>query len=278
MSTQTFYRKADVPQAQAVSALLAAHPNSKIIRVDTKKASPSEARFANARPGQRIFEAVIRTAEEGEEGLLDLSKGSEGSEESKAPDFGGESKAEDEGGESESEEKSEDKEESKGEEEGGDDLGLGDLGEPEELSDVDKLVGVLQQIADALGGGLGPKGPGPGDLGDDLGAPDDSMVLPDIGAPAAGGKPPMGGGPGGPGGALPPPVAPKKSPASFASFTAVRRDVDKRVTTTELIAEAETNWPTHKVAQVKRNGIAAIKGVQVDLPAHEIALVTLVKK
>lgn len=285
MTKHTFFRRADVPKAKAVRELLRRHPGAEVVgEVRTKRATRSEARFASVREGERIYEATIKFADDegGDEGAdLDLTKKDDAPpaadhDEPDADDAGGppDDDADDKGGE----EKGGDKPFGGGKEKGG---------EAPKLDVKDRIADALDRIADALSGGglpggppkphdLGPGGPppGPGGPGGPGGGPD---ALPDIGAP-------------GQGEALPPPVPPKHGPAgpAFASVkqrvaaagtaVLVKRDVDDTIGTKEIIAEANAEFPNHKVAQVRRNGIAEIKGVQVDLPAHKIALVTLVRK
>lgn len=260
MKTKTLYRPADVSKAKAEESLLTAFPGSELVRLDVKRANAREASAAGTRPGQRIYAATIRVAEEGE--VLDLTAEAP-EEEPEAPDFDMES----EEPESEEGEESEESEES---EEG-----------PEELTGEDKIIDLLQQLVDAVVGGAplsaGPEELGPPEGGDMPPMPgEDAQVMPEIGTPE-------------PGEALPPPVEQKRAPAAFAhvagfqpeakSLTLVRRDVTDKVTTHALVAEANSMAaPTHKVARVQRNGIAEIKGVPVDLKAHDIALVQLIKK
>jgi hypothetical protein len=265
MTTKTLYRPADMPKAKAEETLRAAFPGSRLVKLVTKRASAREAAAAGTRPGQRIFAATIRVAEDEGEEVLDLTAESEEPEgESEAPDFGG--------GPEESGEESESK--------GGDESEEA----PEELTGEDKIIDLLQQLVDAVTGGASLGGPeddlGTGPEGGDMppmgGPGDDAQVMPEIGAPV-------------PGEELPPPVEQKRTPAAFArvagfrpeakSVTLVRRDVNQSVKTRDLVAEAnQMAAPTHRVARVQRNGIADIKGVPVDLKAHDIALVTLVKK
>jgi hypothetical protein len=277
MTTKTFYRRANVPKENAVGALLMRTPGASLVGVQTKRATADEATSAGVRPGERIYAATIKLAEGNpfaEEGGGD------------APDLTGDSPSEDKSSEDKGEDKSEKKDDSSdsdsGDKDSGGDApegleGLGD--EPEELTGEDKIIDLLQQLVDAVGGGA--------PLGPEAGAPDDLGLG---GDPAAdlGGGPALDIGAPSPGTALPPPV-PEKAPApAFASVRSrvaasgeavlVRRDVTDEVTTTELIREAGEEFPAHRVAQVRRNGVAEIKGVKVDLPAHQIALVTLVRK
>lgn len=249
-TTKTFYRKADVSSKEAIDGLMKNYPKAEVVSFETKNADRNEARRANARPNDRIYVATIKVSE---------FPPSEDKEEPK---------------EDAPEESSEPKEDS-GESE---DSGLGDiapepefggdeggLGEEESMDPAEETVHLLKQILDELkGGGMG--GPeeelGPG-------GPEDSLVLPDIGAPA-------------PGEALPPPVE-EKAPLgmggpAMASVTLIRDDVTENVGNKEIIAEAASRWPTHKVARIKRRGEIVLNGEKVNLPAKQLAVVTLVKK
>ena len=166
--------------------------------------------------------------------------------------------------------------------------GDGEGGEkPKALKGDDGIIHLLTEILHALKGGAGPGA-------DPLGGPEAGgpiTDLPDLGAPDKGeGLPapggPMGAGPGGP--ALPPPVKPK-APLGGPAFAkvnpstkvvhAVRSDVAPGVKTAAIVAEAEANFPTHKVAKVQRRGSAIINESKVDdLVAAGLAVVTLVKK
>ena len=130
------------------------------------------------------------------------------------------------------------------------------------------------------------------DLGLDLAGGD----LPDIGAPDKGPVPPPSGGPGGGGpGAprrpmspsLPPPARPKggQGGPAFAhynpkatEFVVVRKGVSTKVGTRALIAEAQSVYPTHKVARLTRNGDAMINGKKYNLNKSQIAVITLQAK
>lgn len=277
MTTQTFYRKANVAKVDAIVKLLERFPTADILKFVEKKANLDEARLAKVRPGSAIFEAKIRVAE--------FPPGDESSdeEESESP--------EEEAAESPAKEKSEPSEDK---EEGGEDAapdfhppaGKGDEGgEPKKLSPEEETNDLLRQILDAIKGGGdlgGPKGPG-------MGAPD-ALDLPDIGAPDQGAPlPPPKGGPGaaGAGAPLPPPAKPKGvgAPAAFSKFdpraanvVLVCEDVTGETKTSAIKAEAESLWPTHKVAKIRRRGSEVINGSEVDLPANNLAVVTLVKK
>jgi len=275
MTEQTFYRSADIAKGDAVKQLLAANPGATIVRVDAKRAAPAEARFAGVRTGDEIFAATIRYAED------------EGESKDESDDKPADDSSKDSGPPKDVDVDLDIAPDSGGEDKGGDAPegleGLGDEGgEPEkELTGEDKIIDLLTQLVDAVKGG--------GDLGapDDLGADPalggdlppggDASVLPDIGSPV-------------PGGELPPPVPPKAGPggpafasvqskvASAGSAELVLRDVTTAVKTRDIVEQAQKDFPGHKVARVRRNGTVEIKGTPVDLPAHEIALVTLVRK
>lgn len=287
MKTHTFYRKADVPKAEALDALMKRFPSADILRFVEKKASSSEAKAAGTRPGSKVYEARIRIAEFPPSDDDSSESEDSGSEDSESPEPKSESKPKsksDEGGESESSDSGDSAApsfDSPGE--GGDELG----GEPKEMSHDEKVEHLLEQILDAVkGGGLGG-GPEEDLLG---GGPDDAgLGLPDIGAPEQGEPlPPPAGGPGGPGGApLPPPAKPKGvgAPAAFAKVNPkadkvilVREGVNDSVTTSSLKAEAEELFETHRVAKIRRRGTEVINGSKVDLPKAGLAVVTLVKK
>jgi len=264
MKTETFYRKANVSKAEAVQELMDRFPNAKVENIEVKEASAEEARTARAKEGDLVFEATVKMAEfppvekEKEEGAPPEEEAPEAPEEP-----------------SESEE-SEDSEDS-GDSEAPDvpDFAGGDEDEGDKMSPEEETNHLLKQILDALQHGGGP---------DDLGPPvDDGLGLPDIGAP------PQGEGLGGPPqkAPLPPPVkkAPPMGGPSFAKFnpntntvTLVRQDVDGQVGNTDLITEAAKLWPTHKVARIRRSGVAEINGSKVNLPENKLAVVTLEKK
>jgi len=282
MTTTTFYRKADISKAEAIGALLEANEGAEIVSVNTKRATPGEARTAGVKPGDRVYEATIRTADGNP--FAEKKDDSDSGDSSDSPDVDltkkdkkDDSSSDSDSGSGSSDSDS-DSDSSADSESGGDDP----FGAPEEPKGEDKIIQLLQQLVDAVGGGapLGPDAGAPGDLGPDAGlppaGPDPAAGLgPDIGAPAPGEAP------------LPPPV-PEKRPAAFASVTQrvaasgeaelVLRDVDGTVTTTQIVRDASAEFPTHKVAKVVRNGVHPIKGTMVDLPAHKIALVTLVRK
>ena len=272
MTTHTFFRPADVSKAKAIEDLLKRHPGATVVGdVRTKRASAAEARFASVRPGERIYEATIKISEE-----LDLTADEP---EAEGNPFADKGESEDKGGDSEEKDDSKDEGGDSGEpssESGPVDEGLGD--DLPELSDADKIVNAIQALTDAItGGGSIPGLDDAGPPGPEAGGPPpgpDAGILPDIGAPSQG-EP------------LPPPV-PEKGPPAFASVTQriaasgeavlVRHDVDGTVDTKDLIREAQAEFPTHRVARIRRNGIVDIKGVPVDLPAHKIALVSLARK
>jgi len=287
MTEKTFYRSADIDKGEAVKSLLEANPGATIVRVDTKRATPSEARFASVRTGTEIYAATIRVAEDddsSDDKPSDDSSGDGGEKKNPFADKG--DGGSDDGG---SDDKGSD-------DKGGDALDLtgdgdGDGGDkPEKLTGDAGIIDLLQQLVDAVKGGASLGAPDDGALpGDDLGPVGgdlppggDASVLPD--APTADVGAPV------PGTPLPPPVKPKPGPGgpAFASVQSrvassgtaelVLRDVTSAVKTKDILDQAAKDFPDHKVAKVRRNGTEKIKGVEVNLPANEIALVTLVRK
>lgn len=160
-----------------------------------------------------------------------------------------------------------------GGDEGGDDKGGK---KPKKKSENEQIIDLLQQLVDAVSGGGslsaeaapldGPAGPG-------------ALDLPDVGAPPAGGDMPPKKAP------LPPPVE-KKQPFGGPSFAHVasnevikiaRRDASE-VNNAGLMAEIASEFPDHKIAQIKRSGSDVVNGLSVDIAQNNIAVVTLVKK
>jgi hypothetical protein len=269
MTIRTLYREANVPKADAITALLQRYPSADILKFVEKRASKDEAKAIRVRPGSKIYEAKIRVSEfpnrDNEEEDTDYSDES------------------DMGMEEEGEEPSKPKPKPKVKPQPA--FSDGEEGEDDEshaMSHEEKVEHLLEQILDAIKGLETDK-----KEEDDLGEPleDSDLSLPDIGAPEQGEAlppPAQGRTP------LPPPVKPKSpgAPAAFSKFdprlpkvTLVREGVDQNVKTRELIKEAEELFgATHKVARIRRNGTENINGSEVDLPANKLAVVTLVRK
>lgn len=275
-ATRTLYRSANVSSAEAISRLPA---NTELVSFETKEATADEARAAKVNVGDQIFAATIRVAEFPPSEEKDDSGSEEGGEDAGAPapkkdsdgDFDGDSDSDsdsDDGGD-------------KPPFGGGEDHGHEHGAEPKKLSPEEQVVHLLQQILDKLSGpgdDLGPGGPGAG------------LDLPDVGAPDKGdlAGPPAPGGPGlgGPGKApLPPPVK-EKSPIGAGAFAAVAKTAEAQmvrqdaneVNNATILAEAAEYAPSHRVAQIKRTGLAQIGNDVIDLAEARLALVTLVSK
>lgn len=285
MATTTFFRKANVSQAEATASLFKRFPNVDLVSFEKKAATAEEAASAGVKEGDLVFAATIRTAEfppAGDGGDDSSSEKEDAPSEDSAPapkSDGGDS---DDSSDSEDSSSSSDSEgDDKGNPFGGDSEGEG--AKPKELKGEELTNHLLKQILDALhslsGGGLGGPG-GPGDLD-----------LPDVGAPGQGDTlpPPAGphAGPGGPAtkAPLPPPVK-EKSPVGVGAFAhvagkaeihMVRADAGE-VNNRAIIAEAAEHAPTHMVAKIQRTGSAVVNGQTVNLAERGIALVTLVKK
>jgi hypothetical protein len=270
---KTFYRRADISKADAAAQLLAREPGAKLVgEIRTERATRDTARTAGVRPGERVYAADLRLAGDGppfekkdadsdgeDEAVVDLTSDS---------DSGSDDSGDSDSGEKEGTSPSES--DSEGE-------------EPKELTGEDKIIDLLTQLVDAVNGGasLGPDDPMADPMADDPAGLGPDPALDAAGPPAG---PELGIGAPAQGETLPPPVPPKHGPAAFAAVASakravlVRRDVTSAVKTSDLVREAQAEWPTHKVARVERTGIGEIKGVKVDLPAHKIALVTLERK
>lgn len=274
MANTSFYRKANVPAAQAITALTSRYPKAELVSFETREAKTAEeASSAGVAVGETIYVATVRVAEFPPAEDKGDDSGDDSDESSEAP-------AEEK--EEKSDEKSDDKEPS----DGGDDKPPFEEGEsgdgPSKGKPEDLIVHLLQKILHALEGGAGPVGPdaGPGGPGD--------LDLPDVGAPPAGGPalPPPGGPHGGPGKApLPPPVK-EKSPVGVGAFASVVDKAEAHVVRADaneignkaLIAEVTAFVPGHRVARIQRTGSAVINGETVNLPETNQAVVTLVRK
>ena len=264
-NTNTFYRKANVPSADAITALTSRYPKAQLVSFETRKAaSASEAASASVKIGEQIYVATVRVAE-----FPPVEDSGEEKPEAPKPEGSDEGDSE----KSESDDSEGDNPFAGGDEdgEGGD--------KPVKQDKEDILIHLLTEIVHALKGGAGgPEGPpgagGPGDLD-----------LPDVGAPPAGGPglPP----PGGPGGKppLPPPIK-EKSPVGVGAFASVasmseahlvRADANE-IGNKALIKEVEEFAPGKRVARIQRTGSAKINGNVVNLPDANVAVVTLVRK
>lgn len=283
MATRTVYRKADISSAEATKSLFAGFPGAELVSFVTKTASAAEAKAAGATEGDLVYEATVKMAEFPPSD--DSSGSSDSGDDAPAPS------KESEGGDDKSDSSDDSSSDSSSEDKGGDskpDFG-GDGGEEKEpkLKGDDGIIHLLTEILHALKGDAGLGAPG-GDLG---AGPDAGLGpdLPDVGAPAQGDTlPPPGGPAGAPGGAppLPPPVK-EKAPiggAAFAhynpeqaEFSVLRHDASE-LGNKAMIAEAAEIYPTHKVARIQRTGAATINNLNVDLPANNVAVVTLVRK
>lgn len=216
--TQEFYRKATVPRDVAIRQFFAKNPNADLVGFELR----GEQYVATVRVAEFPPKSDEDTGEETEVPSEDAPESE--------PEDSGEESAPAEGPPS-------------------DDGGPEGV-EPKKLSPEEETVHLLQQILDALQGG-GGLGPAP-DLG--AGGPED-LVLPDVGAPPAGGGLPA------PGKApLPPPVKPK-SPmgvgafahivAAHKSFTFERREAST-VNNATLVNEAVKLAPGFRVSKIDR--------------------------
>lgn len=274
-NTQTIYRKANVSPKQAIAELESAFPGSEVTEFEAHPATVQEARVAKTTPGNKIFVATLRLADDSESPEPPESDSGPSEEKEPAPPKaeGPEDAVDDappEGPPAESKPSA-----------GPHDGPAG----PEEhkMKPEEEMVHLLKQILDAVSGGdkLGPE-PGMDDLGPG-GPPPPPHGAPH--GPGPGGPPPGPGGPMGHGGPpLPPPVEKSGPGVAFAhydakapSFTVIRRQANE-LGLRGLKAEVEQVYPTHRVAKISTAGLAVVDDLQVDLAANNIAVITLTAK
>lgn len=266
MTSQKIYRKADISTAEARESLKRAYPGAKIAGLEIVVADDEASKAARVKVGSLVYEATVHVADF----PPDANVGGSGSDDAPEPpkkDDGGDDSSDDSdsGDDSDGDDGGDAKPNPFGDKsDGGDDSGKGDV--------EHQILHVLTELLHAVKGGspLGDPGAGP-----DLGGPvPPGGDLPDIGAPPAGGPP------------LPPPVK-AKSPVggpAFAhydnsknEFTVLRRDASE-LGNKAMISEAAELYPTHKVARIQRTGSAKLNGIEVNLPAQNFAVVTLIRQ
>lgn len=264
----TLYRIANISSKQATEELLAEYPGHVLEELGVEPATAETARHAKAQVGDMIFVAkVVKAGDEPED---------EGPEPAFAEaDDGPDEDAPPESPESPKEDKEEPKEESKPK-----DKPEAPKGEHEDkkMSTDEEIVHLLKQILDAVGGHSEPDG-------DELGPPAPKGVGPALPPPHAGPPGPPAG-PAGPpkGPALPPPVEEKPAGAAFAhydpkapAFAVIRRNASE-LGLRGLRLEAESVYPTHRVAKLRTTGYAEIDGEEVYLPEAKLAIIELTRK
>lgn len=285
MSNQlTFYRKANVSSKEATDELLAAHPGHSV-SLEVELATNETARHARADIGDLIYVATLKQAEGPEP---EFGGADDGPSEDSAPeapegesdsDIAAEAKEEGESFEHEKKEKEEGDSDDKPAEKS--DSKPKEPGESK-MKPEEEMVHLLKQILDAVSGGAGLGGPDK----DPLGPPEPHGAGPDLpGHPKPVGPPPggpgAGAGPGGP--ALPPPVDKAPPGAAFASvreasaFSVVREQANE-LGIRGIKAEAESMFPTHRVAKIKTTGFARIDGEEIYLPEARLAVIELTRR
>lgn len=267
MATETFYRKANVTSREATDSIHKRFPNAELLSFVKKAATAEEAIAANAKEGDSVYVATVRTAEFPPSD----DSGSEAPEAPAEPKEEAPAESEDATSEDDPDAEAAPAPGGEGEEAGG---------KPKELKGEELTNHLLQELLDAVkgGGALGPDAAGPG-------GPDAAgLDLPDIGAPDQGdGLAPPGGLGGKP--PLPPPVR-EKSPVGVGAFASVAgkaeihfvRETSDGVGNKTIIAEAAEHAPTHRVAKIQRTGSALINGETVNLAERKLAVVTLIAK